>query len=80
MHSKKLPLFAVLSLIVAIVLTACSSATEVPPTQEPEQCPTLPAPEVCRHEEETFCANENCHGRSWPEVNLSVATPPFPLP
>ena len=32
------------------------------------------------HEEETFCANENCHGRSWPEVNLSVATPPFPLP
>lgn len=35
---------------------------------------------VSCHEEETFCANENCHGRSWPEVNLSVATPPFPLP
>ena len=32
------------------------------------------------HEEESYCANENCHGRSWPYVNLSVSTPPFPLP
>ncbi len=31
------------------------------------------------HEEETFCANSNCHGRSWPYVNLSVSNPPFPL-
>jgi hypothetical protein len=32
------------------------------------------------HEEETFCANSNCHGRSWPYVDLSVSNPPFPLP
>jgi nitrate/TMAO reductase-like tetraheme cytochrome c subunit len=32
------------------------------------------------HEEETFCANQNCHGRSWPYVNLSVSNPPFAFP
>ncbi|MGC8875057.1 MAG: cytochrome c3 family protein [Chloroflexia bacterium] len=32
------------------------------------------------HEPQTFCANVNCHGRSWPYVDLSVVTPPFPLP
>jgi len=47
MHSRKLPLFVLLFMVVAIVLTACSTATEVPPTQEPEPCPTLPPPEVC---------------------------------
>jgi nitrate/TMAO reductase-like tetraheme cytochrome c subunit len=38
--------------------------------------------ETCHdcHEEESFCANPNCHGRDWPYVNLSVSTPPFPLP
>lgn len=32
------------------------------------------------HEEETFCANANCHGRSWPYVDLSARVSPFPLP
>ncbi|TFG72435.1 MAG: hypothetical protein E4H27_02625, partial [Anaerolineales bacterium] len=32
------------------------------------------------HEEETFCANSNCHGRSWPYVDLSARVSPFPLP
>lgn len=32
------------------------------------------------HEMPTFCANPNCHGRSWPYVNLKVVSPPFPLP
>ncbi len=32
------------------------------------------------HETQTFCANVNCHGRTWPYVNLSVVTPPYPLP
>ncbi len=31
------------------------------------------------HEMATFCANPNCHGRSWPEVNLEAVTPPFPI-
>jgi hypothetical protein len=32
------------------------------------------------HEVQTFCANPNCHGRSWPYVDLKVVNPPFPLP
>ncbi len=32
------------------------------------------------HRMETFCANPNCHGRSWPYVNLKAVSPPFPLP
>ncbi len=32
------------------------------------------------HDMPTFCANVNCHGRSWPYVDLSVIEPPFPLP
>jgi mono/diheme cytochrome c family protein len=32
------------------------------------------------HQVQTFCANGNCHGRSWPYVNLNAANPPFPLP
>ncbi len=47
MHSRKLPLFVLLFMVVAIALAACSTATEPPPVQEPEPCPTLPAPEVC---------------------------------
>lgn len=31
------------------------------------------------HEMQTFCANVNCHGRTWPYVDLSAAEPPFPL-
>jgi hypothetical protein len=31
------------------------------------------------HEEESFCANPNCHGRSWPYVDLSARISPFPL-
>jgi len=38
-----------------------------------------PACSAC-HETQTFCANVNCHGRAWPYVNLSVVTPPYPLP
>lgn len=47
MHVKKLPLYAVLGLIIAIVLAACSPAAAAPPVQEVEPCPTLPAPEEC---------------------------------
>ncbi len=49
MQSRKLPLFAVLFVVVAVVLAACSTATVPPPVQEqePEPCPTLPAPEEC---------------------------------
>jgi hypothetical protein len=32
------------------------------------------------HDMQTYCANPNCHGRSWPYVDLSVIDPPFPLP
>lgn len=32
------------------------------------------------HQMQTFCANPNCHGRSWPYVNLRAVSPPFPLP
>lgn len=32
------------------------------------------------HPMETFCANPNCHGRSWPYVDLEAVSPPFPLP
>ncbi|MBN1483801.1 MAG: NapC/NirT family cytochrome c [Chloroflexia bacterium] len=32
------------------------------------------------HDMQTFCANPNCHGHSWPYVDLSVISPPFPLP
>ena len=31
------------------------------------------------HQEESFCANPNCHGVSWPYVDLSARTSPFPL-
>lgn len=32
------------------------------------------------HQVATFCANPNCHGRSWPYVNLEVVSLPYPLP
>lgn len=32
------------------------------------------------HQMPTFCANPNCHGRSWPYVDLRAVNPPFPLP
>jgi len=32
------------------------------------------------HQMQTFCANPNCHGRSWPYVDLGAVSPPFPLP
>ncbi len=31
------------------------------------------------HNMSSFCSNSNCHGRSWPYVNLAVIAPPFPI-
>jgi len=31
------------------------------------------------HDMSSFCSNPNCHGRSWPYVNLKVIAPPFPV-
>lgn len=31
------------------------------------------------HSMSSFCSNSNCHGRSWPYVNLEVIDPPFPV-